>query len=372
MTAAASRTRSGVVSYRDLVTPRNLGKLVGHLVLGIVLAECAVRWLSPEVEFIQKSMFNQDATVWFRMKPNYTGAMSKKAVPVETNSWGLRDRELPARRPGVPRILVLGDSLMFGYGVAVEDTATRILETLLRQRLGRDVEVVNGAVAGYSTLQSARSFELLANDVQPDVALLTFGILNGGRMNVTFSEQNLRTSKVTEGSASHRVNQFIKGRVQWLRDSSQLSLLLKRRLAPRRVFSGMDVHAIHVSPQDEEGLRLIEKSMQEFMSATARRGVRAAVVIIPSHKQVDPALWQELLLKHNLPGAFYAPEHPDKRLEEFARRENIPVLDLLAPIAARPLEGFYWDGDGEHWEPHGHRVVAEILADFLINGGFLG
>lgn len=366
-----SSTTLRVVRYRDLCTLRNFGKLLLQVVVGLVLAELAVRWLSPEVEFIQKSMFNQDPAVWFRMKPNYQGAMSKKAVPVSTNSWGLRDREFGPRKPGVPRILVLGDSLMFGYGVTIEDTATRILEEILRQRLGHDVEVVNGAVAGYSTLQSARSFSLLAADVQPDVVLLTFGVLNGGRMNVIFSEQNRTVARLESGSAAHRLNQFIKGKVQWLRDASQLSLLLKRRFAPRREFSGMDVHAIHVSEKDEEGLRLIEQSMMEFFQAASERQVRSAVIIIPSHKQVDPELWQELLLKHNLPGALYAPEHPDRRLEQYARKEGIPVLDLRKPISARPLDGFYWDGDGEHWEPHGHRIVAEILADFLMDGGLL-
>lgn len=369
--SARSPETPAALSYRALLSLANLRLFLVRILIGLVLAELAVRLLSPEVEFIQKSMFNQDPTVWFRMKPNYVGAMSKKAVPVSTNSWGLRDRELGARKPGVTRILVLGDSLMFGYGVEIEDTATRILEQILRQRLGRDVEVVNAAVAGYSTLQSARSFELLANEVQPDIALLTFGVLNGGRMNVTFSEQNRRTARQAKGSAEQRLEQFIKGKVQWLRDSSQLALLVKRRMAPRRELSGMEVHAIDVSPQDEAGLRLMEQSMKEFAQATARRGVRSGVIIIPSHKQVDPKLWQEILLKHNLPGALYAPERPDKRLEDYARREAIPVLDLRAPIAARPLDGFYWDGDGEHWEPHGHRIVAEILADYLVQGGFL-
>ncbi len=361
----------GFVSYRALFSLASLRFVLVRVLVGLVVAELAVRILSPEVEFIQKSMFNQDPTVWFRMKPNYTGTMSKKEVPIATNSLGLRDREIGPRRPGVPRILVFGDSLMFGYGVAIEDTATRILEQILRERLGHEVEVVNAAVAGYSTLQAARSFALLANAVKPDIALLAFGVLNGGRMNVTFSEQNRRTARMTEGSAEHRVQQFIKGKIQWLRDTSQLSLLVKRRMAPRRELSGMDVHAVDVSPQDEAGLRLIEQSIKEFAQATAQHGVRSGVVIIPSHKQVDPKLWQEMLLKHNLPGALYAPDQPDKRLQDYARKEAIPVLDLRAPIAARALDGFYWDGDGEHWEPHGHRIVAEILADYLVQAGFL-
>lgn len=375
MSAVASNTATPraprIVDYRDLLTARTVGRIIAHALLALLLAELAIRWLSPEIEFIQKSMFNQDPTVWFRMKPNYVGAMSKKAVPMSTNSWGLRDRELGPKKPGVPRILVLGDSLMFGYGVRIEDTATRILEEILRQRLGHEVEVVNGAVAGYSTLQSARSYELLADDVKPDIVLFSFGTLSGGRTNLLFTEQTRRAAALAKSAGQHRVNAFIKGIVQWLRDNSQLSLLLKRRMAPRRELSGMDVHAIQRAPQDEEGLRLVEQSMKELSDSATRRGVRSAVIIIPSHKQVDPTLWQEILLKHNLPASLYSPDLPDKPLEDYARQQNIPVLDLRDPIAARPLEGFYWDGDGEHWEPHGHKVVAEILADFLLANGFL-
>jgi hypothetical protein len=48
---------------------------------------------------------------------------------VKINSYGLRDYEyLLNKPPGATRILALGDSVTFGFGVNLEDTYTKILE----------------------------------------------------------------------------------------------------------------------------------------------------------------------------------------------------------------------------------------------------
>jgi len=69
-----------------------------------------------------------------------------------TNSRGLREEELPlAKPPGTYRILVLGDSTVLGFGVAVAERFSDRLEALLNQE-GRSVrcETINAGVPGYS------------------------------------------------------------------------------------------------------------------------------------------------------------------------------------------------------------------------------
>jgi hypothetical protein len=52
-------------------------------------------------------------------------------VDVATNSMGHRDYEYPViRRPGVPRIMMLGDSFIEGWGVPFDETITKRLERL--------------------------------------------------------------------------------------------------------------------------------------------------------------------------------------------------------------------------------------------------
>jgi len=92
-------------------------------------------------------------------------------VIVTTNSLGLRDRELRPRVAGVTRLLALGDSFTYGWGVAVEDAWPRVLETELTQR-GVVVEVINGGAAGGSPMTYAEVAERTVPVVRPDVVLV--------------------------------------------------------------------------------------------------------------------------------------------------------------------------------------------------------
>ena len=67
-------------------------------------------------------------------------------VDVRINQRKLRDAEYPYERPaGVQRVVMLGDSVTFGWGVPAEATVSKRLERALRAA-GRGVEVINTGV----------------------------------------------------------------------------------------------------------------------------------------------------------------------------------------------------------------------------------
>src|SRR6202521_5424036 len=72
---------------------------------------------------------------------------------VAINSQGLRDKEYTLRKPsGTYRVMMLGDSTTFGWGVPVDATVAKILEQKLNAAdLGRSFEVVNAGVGNYGT-----------------------------------------------------------------------------------------------------------------------------------------------------------------------------------------------------------------------------
>jgi hypothetical protein len=79
-------------------------------------------------------------------------------VDFQTNSRGLRDRDFPYEKPaGRLRILMLGDSLTVGWGVRAEDTFSKRIETMLRNR-GLDLDVINTGVGNYDTIQEVTYF----------------------------------------------------------------------------------------------------------------------------------------------------------------------------------------------------------------------
>jgi lysophospholipase L1-like esterase len=70
---------------------------------------------------------------------------------VRTNARGFRDDPIIPAQPGHARVLVLGDSSVWGSGVPQTERFTERLEVLLAPR---DVAVLNSGVPGYSTWQS--------------------------------------------------------------------------------------------------------------------------------------------------------------------------------------------------------------------------
>lgn len=76
---------------------------------------------------------------------------------IKTNSWGMRDDDpCSGNNNSLCRIVILGDSYTFGFGVPGEYTYSNVLERLLNQQnTGRQYEVLNLGCGGYSTRDEA-------------------------------------------------------------------------------------------------------------------------------------------------------------------------------------------------------------------------
>jgi len=90
------------------------------------------------------------------------------------------------KRPGSTRVLVVGSSIAFGWGVADEHVFPLVLEKLLREVAppGRHVEVLNGAGLGYNSSQQLVALAADLLDYAPDVIVISGGLIdfNAGRL----------------------------------------------------------------------------------------------------------------------------------------------------------------------------------------------
>ncbi len=94
---------------------------------------------------------------------------------VSLNSHGFRDDEMPLEKPpGERRILVLGDSVTFGWGVDQGEDFPARLEALLRKQQGGAWQVINSGVNGYNSQQQAEFFATKGIRFQPDIVLLVY------------------------------------------------------------------------------------------------------------------------------------------------------------------------------------------------------
>ena len=115
--------------------------------------------------------YRPEALGQWRMQGGLSGMQTRgprdgHAFSLTTNADGLRTDLPRARTPGVPRVALLGDSTVFGWGVNDGETvADGVAEGL------PGIEVLNAGQPGYSTTQAAWLTGAVVADYQPDLAV---------------------------------------------------------------------------------------------------------------------------------------------------------------------------------------------------------
>ncbi len=117
------------------------------------------------------------------------------------NNLGFRGRDSPIQKKSRYRIMALGDSFTFGWGVDIEESWPKVLERNL-QRLDLDVEIVNLGKPGGSPGTYADIAEKAIPMLKPD--LVVIAMLQGDDLaqainNLTQSEETTKT-QLTQGS----------------------------------------------------------------------------------------------------------------------------------------------------------------------------
>lgn len=123
-------------------------------------------------------IYNYDSELYGIPKPNlnkdiYLNSLNK-TITIKTVSHGLkgigfRDNidELKADK----RILILGDSFIFGYGVSNNYTIAHYLGEILKKNKF-DVDVINGGVTGYSSKLELTYYKRFGRKLNPDIIIV--------------------------------------------------------------------------------------------------------------------------------------------------------------------------------------------------------
>ena len=93
---------------------------------------------------------------------------------VSTNSDGLRTSIEMTDTKKTLRIMTLGCSTTFGWGVADSETYPARLQHYLTQAGYGNVEVVNAGQPGYTSFQGDWLWDSLLDDYKPDVVLIGY------------------------------------------------------------------------------------------------------------------------------------------------------------------------------------------------------
>lgn len=333
------------------------------------------------------TMYADDERLGYKLAKNfeYEWEHPEFKMLVKTNSLGLReDREFGDKQ--ALRILVLGDSFVFGLGVQRSETFEAVLEQRLSTQLGQAVEVINAGVPGYGTCHERLVLEDLLPKLQPDLVLLCFYAGNDLVDNLHCLEMGVASERIVDGIFVSAKRYHVKAdelerqqRQGWKRAMlwSYAYNLIEMKLEGLMVQTGAtpqpqtlykSVYKFHRKAGSDEETRVIahtREQIEQMKRFCDDKGVKLAVAILPAQLQVYPELFAQQITGFKVKMEDYAIDRPNQLISELVAELKLPVTDLVRPLRDRREAGLYYQTDG-HWTLQGHIAVSGELEKFLL------
>lgn len=151
----------------------------GGLVATLLLIELLARLQgTPVCADAEGVLLSADPEVGWTFTPDMTVRLADCIgdgwnATVSTNAAGLADQHWPhEKRPGDVRVLLLGNHVADGLGIAREDRLSVRIAHLADQTRGSRLSVVNATIPGYATAEQLRWLERRGLQYDPDVVVL--------------------------------------------------------------------------------------------------------------------------------------------------------------------------------------------------------
>lgn len=263
-------------------------------------------------------------------------------VVERTNEWGLRNPSVGPDSTAV-RILVIGDSFAFGWGVRAEEAFPRRLEVLLRERRpGPRIDVINAGIPGYSQFQQRAMLEYILERVRIDAVVSTFSLSN---------------DMVDE----IRIRRFAPDRlVEYSPRPRDPESALSRFIEKSRVLTWMDLRTRALQFQAANVLpgsvRKAEASMREIAAMCAEREIPLLLVRLPRRTEIADSGFRGAVGRWMTRG-------PRSMQDRVAEDLGLPLRDMTGAIRAVHESGNAFLPNDPHWTPPGHVAVADSLID---------
>jgi lysophospholipase L1-like esterase len=150
----------------------------GGLLIGVAALEALIRMMNlggiSYYQEVRRYSFEKMADPQLVNKHQPLKHYVVQGAEVHINDLGLRDSPVREKAESEKRILMIGDSVTFGWGTAQELTFPARLERNLTEKLKMPIRVINAGVGGYNTVQEAMYLENDGFALHPDLVMLTY------------------------------------------------------------------------------------------------------------------------------------------------------------------------------------------------------
>ncbi len=257
--------------------------------------------------------------------------VSIKPFKIKINSDGFRDREFSIVKPNnTIRIIALGDSFTYGYGVEVNESWPKLLEKTLNISLTNfSVEVLNMGVPGYNIFEQIEFFRMKGLKYDPDIVIFTFqsnDIINSSNVNEKYEElKELLQNKKLEVPKNVSTEGFL--------------FKLSYDLCYSETFN----HSFKKAWKE-----LIEEPIEKLVILSKKRNFKIFLVI------------------------FFYNSKEMKELQKLIKRFNIPYLDLQEEMYSKyPTNLLQIHPLDPHPSPYANRLIANLIKDKLFSDNLL-
>jgi lysophospholipase L1-like esterase len=343
---------------------KRLGLAVGATLVAAATCEVAARVIFPAPPNPTRQpqiQYRVDPEIRYTPLPNQRGWIDDGFVT--TNSLGFRGPE-----PAVPkpphrfRIVAIGDSVTFGFGVNDGETFCAQTEALLRERMpGVDLDVVNIAVPGFDTRQEVVLLRRNVSRLAPNLVLVGLysndipDALEDGTGGTTVatpradSNQNLR---MNAAPTSWWDIQLRKSRAVYTIGRALKRVARKGEWGMSRFTMEVDILEGRNSAQLDEAWSRVARQFDDLRSLAVMHGFAVGVVVLPPREQVL---------------GLYPHARYQDRVRSMAESVGFFTIDPLPVFAASPerKDRLYVAYDRNHPSGEGHRLIAQAIVDDL-------
>jgi lysophospholipase L1-like esterase len=348
--------------------PTKLRKRLG-LTLGASLFAAATCELAARVVFPAPPNPTRQPQIQYRVDPEirYTPLPNQRGWIddgfVTTNSLGFRGPETTLPKPPHRfRIVAVGDSVTFGFGVNDRETFCAQTEALLRERMpGVDLDVVNIAVPGFDTRQEVVLLRRTVSQLEPNLVLVGLysndipDALEDGTGGTTVAAPRAGTNQPLQMNAAPTSWWDIhlrKSRAVYTIGRALRRFAHKGEWGMSRFTMELDILEGRDTPQLDEAWGRVSRQFDELHSLAAVHGFAVGVVVLPPREQVS---------------GLYPHARYQDRVRPMAESEGFFVIDPLPALTASPVrkDRLFVAYDRNHPSGEGHRLIAQAIVDDL-------
>lgn len=311
------------------------GKTVAvFLSLTLIFAGVEVAMRMAESKF--PSLYRPNPVYLWELSPRLKGEYNTLGKPISTNSYGFRMKEISRKKPsGQFRVMTLGDSSAFGYGVNEEETFSLYLEKKLQKKNpGQDIRVINAAVSNYSTFQAMKFMDGKGWKFSPNLLIIAF--------NDAPQSEWIRDSQRVPPKSIQPVIKILYKSMIYLQSRK---IMLNRQIAKypdiiRQPPADSRVGQSRVSPDE------LKQHLAVIIMEAKKRGMKVIVLSLPQQVSED-----KLSARYR------------KKMKEAADENGVEFSDLFHQWQNEKTDGLFFDVI--HPTSKGNEKIAESLAELI-------